>query len=744
MKTLFTTIFAAILALNAHSQWFELSGYVYFVNAVCYGANGSITVNPPSGTPPFLYKLNSGPYQSNNVFSNLWPGYYTVTIKDNTGDTTLVNAVVTGPANPLQVGITTTPDTSATYNNGSATAYATGGTPPYFYNWGNAIIGNTISQMPPGNYCLTVTDAAGCSFDTCITIGTGSVPYRAWANVTDASCHYTSDGSIAVTTTGGNPPFQYKLNNGSYQSSNVFGNLGAGLYNITVKDSLNQTAVTTAAVISPNPMFVNAGVSPASSTGAQDGFIIASVINGQSPYSFIWSNTDPTQNIFNLQQGNYRVTVTEATGCTATASFTVGVDNLPFFAFADITPIRCSGGSNGAINLTVEGDDAPYTYEWSTGSVNEDINNLTEGMYYVTISGANNFSFTDSIYLAEPGQLFTSGLIADVSCSGKQNGLIDVTTYGGTPPYTYEWNITGDSLQQDIFNLSAGAYFVTVLDARNCGAVSLYLVKEPGALSLINTSPPVNCALAATGPVAVAVMGGTKPYHYNWNNTSSTDSLIQGPPCGYNVQVIDSNGCTATLTFAVQSEGFATFATDTAICPGGSYIFRDTIYTLAGLYTDTVNNFGCGCDTLYTLELSERPIPVTTIYDTVVDVAQYTFGNQTITQSGTYYDTIVGANTCDSVVILNLSMQYSIGIKNTMADAVKIYPNPAKDKVMVTTGLTGATTYRVLDVQGRQVMQGTHATGNFEINTALLTTGYYFVTVASQDNEELKGRLIKE
>ncbi|HLP51569.1 MAG TPA: T9SS type A sorting domain-containing protein [Chitinophagales bacterium] len=739
MKALFTTLFCAILALNISSQ--PLTANISISNVSCYGPNGSIAIAATGGTPPFQYKLNNGPYQFNNVFGGLWPGNYMVVVKDNAGDTITLHPLITGPTAPLQIGVVVAPDTSATYGNGSLSASAAGGTPPYFFEWSTGESTDNTVPKQPGNYCLTVTDAANCSFDTCVTVTNGTVPYQVWTDVTDASCHYATDGAISIITFGGNAPFEYKLNNGSYQSSNVFSNLSPGLYTITVKDQQNQIMVIQAGIISPNPMFVSAGVNPASTTTAQDGFIISSVVNGQAPFSFIWSNTDPTQNIFNLLRGNYTLTVTDQAGCTAAATFTVGVGHKPFFVFADITPIRCFGGSNGAINLTVEGDDAPYTYQWSTGSVNEDINNLAEGIYIVTISGSNNFSFVDTIELNAPYQLYTSGLIANVTCSGLQNAMINASAYAGTPPHHYEWN-NGDTTQ-DIYHLGAGNYYLTVLDSRNCGSVWLYVVQEPGALSLINTSPPVNCALAATGPVAVAVLGGTKPYHYNWN-TTSTDSLIQGPPCGYNVQVMDSNGCTAALTFAVQSEGFATFATDTAICPGGSYIFRDTIYTLAGLYTDTVNNFGCGCDTLYTLTLNNLPIPVTTIYDTVVDVAQYTFGNQTITQSGTYYDTIVGANTCDSVVILNLSMEYSIGIKNTVADAVKIYPNPAKDKVMVTTSLTGVTTYRVLDVQGRQVMQGTHATGNFEINTALLTTGYYFVTIATPGSEELKGRLIKE
>ena len=138
----------------------------------------------------------------------------------------------------------------------------------------------------------------------------------------------------------------------------------------------------------------------------------------------------------------------------------------------------------------------------------------------------------------------------DVGCYGDATGSIDLSVIGGTPGYTYSWNIGSSS--QDISNLPYGIYTVFITDANNCVGQFSVVVNQPAApLSNSAVITPVDCFNNSTGAINMGVSGGTPPYFYNWS-TGATTGIISGLPTGnYSVNVVDANGCPLSGSYFV-------------------------------------------------------------------------------------------------------------------------------------------------------------------------------------------------
>ncbi len=209
--------------------------------------------------------------------------------------------------------------------------------------------------------------------------------------------------------------------------------------------------------------------------------------------------------------------------------------------------MSCSGQSNGAIDITVSGGTAPYTYLWSNAETTEDISGLIAGNYSVTITDAKGCSLPANFTVSQPDPLTVSGLIIDVLCNGGNNGSVDITVSGGTQPYSFVWS-NGETTE-DISGLTAGNYSVTITDANACILLSPdFTVNEPLApLSLSETIAHVSCNGGNDGQILINASGGTSPYTYSidtganyYDNGGIFNTLTAG---NYNLAVKDANAC---------------------------------------------------------------------------------------------------------------------------------------------------------------------------------------------------------
>jgi hypothetical protein len=285
-------------------------------NATC-ALGGSATANVAGGTPPYTYKWDN--LQTGQTATNLIAGQHSVTVMDALG--CIATAAVTigqtqGPS------VTAQALTSATcLTGGSATVTATGGSGGYLYIWNTGATTKTITNAPAGTYHVTVTDAGGCSAAATVSITQTGFPSAVIASSTNTGCSVNT-GSATAGASLGTPPFTYKWSNNAVGQT-VTG-LGPGVYTVTVTDAAGCTATTQVSIASSLPP--NVVISASSNAKCdQPGSATVNASNGTGPYHYLWSDAEITATAVNfVNAGTYTVTVTDALGCTATASVNIG------------------------------------------------------------------------------------------------------------------------------------------------------------------------------------------------------------------------------------------------------------------------------------------------------------------------------------------------------------------------------------------------------------------------------------
>ncbi|MEZ4940137.1 MAG: SprB repeat-containing protein [Saprospiraceae bacterium] len=326
-----------------------------------------------------------------------------------------------------------------------------------------------------------------------------------------------------------------------------------GTYTIVVTNPLNGCTATatidiTEDVVEPDVVVNNATLSCSNPVAM---LTASSSVQG---VAYLWSTGQTSPNLQVEIPGTYTVTVVASNGCSASAEAVVGTDGSIPEVTGTSMPVTCFGGSNGSIEIQVSGGVGPYTYLWNNSTTTANQTNLAAGSYFITVTDTEGCTAMAFFQISQPAVISTTPNIWDVNCFGFDDGQITLgNPVGGTPPYNFQW--VGPSFPiafgQEITNLVAGQYTVTITDSKGCSRVYNYDVNQP---TEIQVDIPVQCENTA---FAVAT-GGTQPYVYSWRLNSPAGQLVAtGPnptnlPAGnYFLVVSDDLGCTATAQFAV-------------------------------------------------------------------------------------------------------------------------------------------------------------------------------------------------
>ena len=210
-------------------------------------------------------------------------------------------------------------------------------------------------------------------------------------------------------------------------------------------------------------------------------------VTGSAPFTYAWADGATTEDRSNLNAGTYTVTVTNSQGCTATAIATVNGPTAALSLSATMTNVLCNGASTGAIDLSVTGGTAGYTYLWSNGATTQDISGVQAGNYSVTVTDANGCTAVLNKTLTQPAAIALSTTLTHPTCPPPiSDGAIDLSVSGGAMPYTYDWNNDGledpDDDTQDLTGLQAGTYTVIVTDAIGCTATTSVTLNNVNSL----------------------------------------------------------------------------------------------------------------------------------------------------------------------------------------------------------------------------------------------------------------------
>jgi predicted RNase H-like HicB family nuclease len=302
----------------------------------------------------------------------------------------------------------------------------------FIYLWttlnGHIVSGaNTLTPTvdAAGEYTLTITGANGCTASAAITVSGSPAVSVEVANLVNVACFGDLTGAITVEATAGAAPFVYLWSNGE-TSASITG-LAAGTYTVTVTDDNDCEAVVQVVVEQADELELSTSSTPVSQPGASDGTASATASGGTGAYTYLWSNGMTTANISGLAEGNYSVTVTDANGCTAEASTTVGGPGTCDLQVAVTGEDSDCGISNGSAYASVSGATGNVQFEWSNGMTTDTINGLSDGTYTVTVTDDEGCTATGSTTIEVLDDLDPTALAHDTIVYLNQNGTASIT-----------------------------------------------------------------------------------------------------------------------------------------------------------------------------------------------------------------------------------------------------------------------------------------------------------------------------
>ncbi|MDB4438789.1 SpaA isopeptide-forming pilin-related protein [bacterium] len=587
-------------------------------NTSCGASNGSATAIVSNGSGNYTYSWSN--FGTTATITGLTPNSYSVTVTDvNSGCSAFATVVVTN-SNPISCSVNGI-DTNCGEYNGTATVNVVNGSGNYTYAWSNAGSTETITDLAPGVYTVTVTDnISGCT-TTCQTSIDASVTISCFASSTATNCG-VANGIATATVNNGTCNYSYMWSNAGTTAS-ITG-LNAGSYSVTITDNLSGCITSCSVSVDNSSSLTCNATSSASSCDLANGSATVTGFNGSGNYAYIWSNAAMTQTINNLAAGTYSVTITDmSTGCSTTCSTSV-TSSSNIICNATSTKTSC-GIANGSATVSVNNGSGNFTYLWSNSATTQIVAGLAAGTYTVTVTDVTSGCTTTcqtTVGSSNPIACSASG--TGVNC-GVSNGTATVSVTNGTGNYSYLWSNLYTS--QTITGLAEGNYSVTVTDvASGCTTSCSVTISGSNTISCNATGTNASCG-QSNGTATVSVSSGSGNYTYLWNTNNNTQSIYGLDAGTYSVTVTDATtGCTTNCSVFISESSAPTcnasstnascgFANGTASVTtfGGSgiysYLWSNSLQTqtisnlTAGTYTVTVTD-AAGCSTVCSATVS--------------------------------------------------------------------------------------------------------------------------------------------
>lgn len=551
----------------------------------CKGdADGAISVDIFGGVLPYSYAWSSS--QTQEDISGLLAGNYSLTVTDGNGCTDLASYTVNEPAFDLTLSSVPTDVLCKDDLTGAIDITTNGGTPGYTYVWVNSqgIVlpyqTEDISNIGANTYTLQVTDSKGCTTQLSQVINQPSERLKSSPVLQHINCFGDATGQIDPVISGGTGAYSYAWSNGA--TSPVLSNVTAGNYSLTVTDGNGCSDIFSYELTQPlTGLSIALTGTDVLCFGENTGAVDSEVSGGSGGYIYLWNNSAITPNIQNLLAGPYDVTVTDAKGCTISDNIIIDQPLTPLSLTSTVIDVDCYGNNSGSIDVTTSGGTTPYYFAWSnSGTVvmvdtTEDVTSQFADDYEIIVTDAHGCTENLVSTINQPAApLSITEIVDDVNCFGMNDGGIDINVTGGTIGGGYTFNWTSGANTEDLTNISAGNYTVTVTDQNLCTLSADFDVNQPlEPLAASVDATDVKCTNGSDGMVISTVAGGTEPYTYNWSNGEITPNIYNLTAGVYNLTVTDAQGCTSFTGAAIDQPAQlldVTYTSTDVLCFGGS------------------------------------------------------------------------------------------------------------------------------------------------------------------------------
>lgn len=464
---------------------------------------GSININPLNGVGPYQFSLGDDEFVTDNIFQDLVIQPYILTTKDNEG-CERVDSIDFEEVSDFEIVFAVPRATACPETEDGQITIVTNRTEEVLYSVDgiNYNENHVFSGLPAGEY-VAYAQLGDCMATKAVTIPEAEAITLEQVTTQIALCEGENDGQLMVTVTGGTAPYNYQLDQDTFQTSPVFTNLLQGTYTLTVKDS-NQCAQVFTDIVLPGPVRLDLEcrvTQHVSSIDGADGQVRLVIFGGAAPYNVQLVDAgfnniislDGFVDFTNLAAGDYEIEVVDDNGCRSTCNFTIEAPECDFKLTSDATNMSCFNISDGSISLTIPMDHPPFTINWSDTAYNgqQDLLDLSAGTYEVTVTDAIGCVDSTTIIITQPDSLFVTIETDNTTiCANDSTALIVPETY-----VRYVWS-NGDSAALTTVTQS-GNYEVRAYDEMGCHTTNEIEITVWAQDTITETR--VTCDVADTG-----------------------------------------------------------------------------------------------------------------------------------------------------------------------------------------------------------------------------------------------------
>ncbi len=655
------------------------------VQPIFPGEEGSVSIIPFGGTEPYTIQITQLENGTEVPLADFFSaGCYSVLVTDDQGciatASFCIDSIPELTAEAIVQNVT-----CFGLNNGSITLELMGATPPYDVQWSSLNNGTTIDSLGPGTYTAVVTDDAGyiMSFEYEITEPSALLIAAIADNIL---CHGDL-ANVAVTGSGGTFPY---TGTGNFERS-------SGTQNFLITDSNGCISESEIDLSEPEILIITASTDTISCV-ADTAHIEVEAFGGVAPYA-------GTGMFQVLSPGTLVYEVTDANGCHATNSTEI-VSSNGMMIQSELIPTTCSTSCDGSITLEINDAVGEVTIVWNDNSLDTNRTNLCGGIYSVSITDETGCTINNTYSIESPDLIDVLFESENILCFGD-SVLLFADILNAVEPFQYTWNLESTS---DVVFVGAGQYELTVTDSAGCIYTESILIEQTDSITIEGIIQHVLCSGDNSGSIDLIVEGGASNYQFLWSDQSEDQDLLGVGASTYNVVVEDQNGCQAFAEFEITEPEPLVLVVDEFVNLGlGAGQVEITVsggtLPYSYLWTD-----GQTEEDVMLPQDSEHSLTVTDSLGCTITSQLFTTLNDAVTEIG------------------NMK--------------VNIHPVPVKENFIIESNEI-INQIQIKNSLGQIVFNTTEESKKYNIDTAVWTSGIYFVQIIS-GHKSVCSKIIRE